>query len=318
MGLTVTDIQSSFGKYIKAGQSAADIRNAFMYPEQSLLKVFRTIPTENTQVRSALLTNTRVAQAFKKRWSALGDNVFKPHTIDLFKHKMDVEFYPDDIEQSWLGFLAGPGIKREEWPIGKYIALEMLKQYMHDIEIEERVKGVYAAPADNTTPANAGTAMNGLRKIFTDHVAATQITPYASGALSATANTFVQQVEGFVNSIAPKERVFVTSVHLPLNTIDRWKSGMQALYNQNYKAEDLMTVRNNPNVQVMFHAAQDGTNLMWATVDGNAVRYVKRAANNYEMDKKDIRLLQLSTDHWEGLGFNVPQFAYVNDAGLIV
>jgi hypothetical protein len=319
MGLILTDIKTSFGKYIDAGQGEKDVHNAFMYPENKLLSIFQTIETKDTQVRAGLMTTSRVAQAFKNKFSALGNSEFKPHVIDLFKHKMDVLLTPDDVENSWLGFLAGPGLKREEWPIGKYIAMELLKRYQYDVELDERVKGVYVAPADDETPAAAGTAMNGLRKIFTDHVTAGLITPYASGALSNTAATFVQQVEGFVKSIAQKERQYVKAVVLPMNKKDLYKEGMQSLYNQNYLSEaDILTVRNNPGITVMFTESSDGTNLMWATMDGNARRYVKRDAKNYLMGVKDLRQLQVTTDHWEGLGFVVPQFAYVNDAGIIV
>ncbi len=318
MGLTVTDVVTSFGAYINSGQSEKNIHAAFMRPELALMKVFKTIPTENEVERSVLVTQTRVAQAFKRKWSPLGGTTFKPHAIPLFNHKLDEEIYPDDIEKSWLAFLAGAGIDRKEWPIGRYIAEKfLLPQYMQDIEMNERIAGVYAAPADNNTPAAAGTAMNGVKKIIQDHVTAGLITPFATGALSATPATFVGQVQNFVKSIDPTERRFVKYVNIPMSKMDDWKDGMQTLYNGQFLSEaNLLKVRNQ-NVEVNFVDAQDGTNLIWATVEDNAVRYVKRAGNagklQYEAEDRKVKIF---TDHWEGLGFNVPQFVYVNDAGI--
>lgn len=315
MGLTISDVVSSFGAYIDQGQTAAKVNQAFILPDNALVRLARNIPTQNEVERSVLGTQSRVAQAFKRKWSPLGDTTLKPHTISLFKHKMDVDLYPDDVEKSWLAFMAGPGIKREEWPIGRYIAeVYLLPQYMSDIEMNERVSGVYAAPADDTTPANAGTAMNGLISILDAHITASQITPFATGALSSTPNTFVGQIEDFVESIDPKVRKFIKSVQIPMEQMDIWKTGMQSLYNVNYQSEaDIMKVRNQ-SIRVELVEAQDGTDLIWATTDGNFVRYVKREKNAkaFEM-QADKRLLNIFTDHWEGIGFNVPQFVFTND-----
>jgi len=316
-GLVVTDIVSSFGAYINQGQNADKVKAAFMNPESSLLKVFRSIPTQNEVERSALVTQSRVAQAFKRKWSALGDTTFKPHSISLFKHKMDVEIYPDDVEKSWMAFLAGTGIKRSEWPIGRWLVEKMLlPKYDADIEMNERVSGIYAAPTDNTTPANAGTAMDGIIKILDNHITASQITPFATGALSATAATLVGQIEGFVKSIDHKVRKYISMVNVPLEIKDLFIEGMNAKYNVNWgqlQDGDLIKIRHSK-IVVNFVEAQDNTDLIWATIDENAVRYVKRDNNRKQVEIQDLqRQVMIFTDHWEGLGFNVPEFVFCND-----
>lgn len=315
MGLIISDVVTSFEAYINQGQNQEKIRQAFILPDNALVRLAKNIPTANELERSVLGTQSRVAQAFKKQWSPIGDTTFKPHEIKLFKHKMDVEIYPDDVEKSWLAFMAGPGIDRKEWPIGRFIAERyLLPQYMSDIEINERVTGVFAAPANDTTPANAGTAMDGLIKILDNHITASQITPFSTGALSATAATFVGQVEGLIKSIDPKIRRFVKSVQIPMEKMDAWKSGMRTLYNQNYlQQSDIMKIADH-DIAVELVEAQDGTDLIWATTDENFVRYVKREKNAKMFEiTSDKRLVNIFSDHWEGLGFNVPQFVFCND-----
>lgn len=315
MGLIISDVVTSFGAYINQGQNQDKIRQAFILPDNALVRLARNIPTTLELERAVLGTQSRVAQAFKRQWSPLGDTTFEPHEIKLFKHKMDVNIYPDDVEKSWMAFMAGTGINRAEWPIGRYIAEKyLLPKYMSDIEMNERVSGVFSAPVDNTTPANAGTAMDGIIQIMQNHITASQITPFTTGALSATPATFVGQVEGLIKSIDPKIRQFVKSVQLPMEKMDDWKTGMQSLYNANYLSEaDILKVRNQ-SVRVEFVEAQDGTDLIWAATDGNFVRYVKREknANMFEITS-DKRLVNIFTDHWEGIGFNVPQFVFCND-----
>jgi hypothetical protein len=48
----------------------------------------------------------RVVQPFQKAFTPIGTFKFKPNEFSLYKLKIDMQEYPDDLEATYLGFLA--------------------------------------------------------------------------------------------------------------------------------------------------------------------------------------------------------------------
>src|SRR6056297_2724024 len=117
----VSDIINEFGNYyIPQRQSTDRLVRQLRFPsvtEQS----FRPILTDATEYRMSEVRIGELLQPFQKGWTPKGQSEFKPVTIKLYEMKLDHEVYPDEIEQSWLGFLADNDLDRREWPLVRYL-----------------------------------------------------------------------------------------------------------------------------------------------------------------------------------------------------
>ena len=122
MALTVSDIVSQYGaRYENKGQNINDVFTAF--------KRERTIPTYATKrfttndvIQLAQADINNVLQPFHKTFSTKGDTTIVANEITLRKVKVDISIDPDDIEQTWLGFMADLNDgERANWPIVRFI-----------------------------------------------------------------------------------------------------------------------------------------------------------------------------------------------------
>ena len=73
-------------------------------------------PSEDTIYRATLSQLNRIVQPFQKAFTPIGTTKFTPNQFDLYKLKVDMEETPDDLESSYLGFLAAqPEQDRSNW-----------------------------------------------------------------------------------------------------------------------------------------------------------------------------------------------------------
>ena len=121
--------------------------------------------------------------------------------------KADMEETPDDLEATWLGFLADDSLDRKVWPFVRWlIEVHALPQIQEDYELYEVYGGNYAAPV-NGVPGPAGTAMDGIKTTLNGLVTAGRITPISIGAIPSDPAAFVDYVELFTDRINARYRV---------------------------------------------------------------------------------------------------------------
>src|SRR5207237_4740652 len=139
------------------------IQKKFYQPSETAAH-FSVLPTKDTIYRVSFASLSRVLQSFQKAFTPIGTTTFKPNTIDLYNLKVDAQEYPDDIVDTWLGFLEGDGIDRAAWPFVRWFIEEhLIPKKDEDYELNEAYLGVYAAPTPGTAGA-AGTSMKGIKK----------------------------------------------------------------------------------------------------------------------------------------------------------
>lgn len=315
MGVIITDLVTEFGAYYKdAGQNEKSLRET-LYRGAETANEFLTIPTDNTKEDFGNASLSRVLQPFQKAFTALGDLTVAPVSIDLFKIKVDLTVYPDDIDKSWLGFLAKlPEQDRAKWPLVRYIMEKHLVQRKdEDHELNEIYAGVYAAPTPGT-PGSAGTAMHGIKKKIIDAIADGLITPFVLGAVPTDVEDFCTYVEEFVAAIPHKFRSRLKKVYMSEDNALKFKQGKRKKYNTYYGQEDLMSVADYPNIKVVGLPSMGTSNKLWTTLEENKIRLVKKAALGstfrIESQKREVAVL---TDWWEGVGFPYPSFVFTND-----
>lgn len=311
MAITVTDVVQEYGSYyINEGQNMARLTQRLLRPSITA-SFFALRPTMDTRYRVADAEVSRVLQPFQKAFTPLGDTAFKPHTIDLFKLKVDVEENPHDITDSWLGFLEGQQLDPKEWPFVRFWLEELVANRMaEDFELNEAYAGVYQAPTPNT-PGAAGTAMDGIAQVFSDLSA--RINTINMGTIPTGAEDFVSYVEEFVAGIEKEHRRRIDHVFLNEDLHLKYRQGKRSKYNQNYAQEtDLDRVIDFPQCTVMGLPSMGNSNKLWATLPQNRVRLLKKADLPMKVEGMK-RLVNAYTDYSIALNFLRPESLFASD-----
>jgi hypothetical protein len=322
--MQLTDVVTEFGAYFQdRGQNMNNIhkklRRGFVTAQ-----AFSTIYTDDTIWQASKTSHSRIVQPFQKAFTPTGATTFTPVEIRQFHMKADLSETPDDLEATWLGFLADNNVKRTEWPFVRWWMSEhILPQIQQDIELNEIGNGVFAAPT-NGTPGPAGTSMNGLLTTISTHVTGGRITPLALGAIPTDDKDVVTYFEEFHKMLDRTYRNQPMTVFTPEDTELAFLRG----YGEKYGLRTTATVAEETSLKVKhtnllvkgipsLNFKADGTtpnDRFFCTPKANAIMLQKKSEN---MGKFDIqafeRVVKLLTDWWMGVGFIFPELVFVND-----
>lgn len=319
MALTITDVVSSFGAYYQQGSQGMQDLLGKLYRGTMFDNLFTTVNTTDTVIRKVRVTSGSVVQAFQKTFTDNASVTFTPVELHLQKIKFDASESFDDLEDSYIGFLAGNNLDRKTWPIARYIVEKiLLPQMLEDIEMNLAYKGVYVTPVDGT-PGAVGAAMNGFKKHIQDIVASGALPGgniINTGALSSTPDTLVGQIETFVAGIPDNVRVkpgLVIAMN-PTHALN-YKKGMRSLYNANYAQEsDLLRLANFPNITISEQPAMASDGKIFCSFKENLILGVKRGSKAVEVESVD-RSVKMWHDHWRTYGVADARLFYTNDIG---
>ncbi len=314
MSIVLSDVVTAYGSYYKdEGQGVADLYKK-LYRPSATAAFFNAQPTKDTRVKVGSSELDRVLQPFQKAFTPIGTLTFKSNVVDLFNLKIDKSEYPDEIVDSWLGFLEGEGIKREEWPFVRWmIEVHVLDKMAEDYELNEAYAGIYVAPTPGTAGA-AGTSMNGIKKQFTDYGA--RINTVVMGAAPTDPVLYCTYIETFVESLPFEYRKRIDYVFMSETAELLYKKGKRIKYNVNYaQVSDLMNVENFPNARVQGLASMGAATNVWATLPWNRFRPIKKKAlsSDFVIKEYSPRAVSLYTDWWEVLGFKHPESVFKSD-----
>jgi hypothetical protein len=265
------------------------------------------------------VTSGSIVQAFQSTFTDNASVTFTPVELNLQKIKFDAAETFDDLEDSYIGFLAGNNLDRKTWPIARYIVEKiLLPQMLEDIEMNLAYKGVYVTPVDGT-PGAVGAAMDGFKKHIQTIVASGALPGgniINTGALSSTPDTLVGQIETFVAGIPDNVRVKpgLVIAMSPTHALN-YKKGMRSLYNANYAQEsDLLRLANFPNITISEQPAMASDGKIFCSFKENLILGVKRGSRSVEVESVD-RNVKMWHDHWRTYGVADARLFYTNDIG---
>lgn len=303
MAINVADVISEYGDYyLNHGQNQSSLIQRLHRPSVTAAE-FRTIPTKDTVVRFGSSEMSRILQPFQKAFTPIGDVTFKPNPINLFNLKVDYEEMPDDLVNSWLGFLEGDGVVRSEWPFVRWIMeVHISARVAEDFELNEAWAGNFTAPTPGTAGA-AGTAMDGIKQIMADNSA--KINTISMGAVPTADEDVVTYVEDFVAQISKEYRKRITKLYMNEDLHLQYRRGKRNKYNQNYAQEaDLDRVIDFPQMSVMGLPSMGTDTTMWCTLEANKVRPLKKVEfGNMQVREFAARKVSIYTDYWTVLSF---------------
>jgi hypothetical protein len=111
-------------------------------------------------------------QTFKKQFSPKGTQTFTPLPIRLRRIKIDLTIDPEDIVETYFGFLSGlPMAERSNWPVVRYIWEQLVApKWGQNMSLCDWAGDFTAATNDTVAGPTLG-SYDGLKTIITENLA---------------------------------------------------------------------------------------------------------------------------------------------------
>lgn len=317
MALTAAAVVAEWGAYYRAGSRGVQDLMVKLMQKSETEALFPVRPTNSTQLEKAVVEFQRVLQRFQKTYTPIGDTIFTPSKIPLYKLKIDKMEAPDDLEETWLGFLVDNSLTRKDWPIIKWLLDGYLSKADEDMETHEIYYGVPGIITPGVaTPA--GQSLLGIRKQINDSVTAGKANAISMGAVPTDPKLLVDYVEDMVKQIPELMRKELDVIVMNDTMRSTFKEGMGIKYNTYYQqATDPLRLKNFENITVAGVASHAGSDKIWTTPKWNRQRGIKRPGNEriFEVENVD-RQVKAYTDYSKGVGFWIEQYLYSNDQDM--
>ena len=328
----ISDVVSSFGNfYRQEGQGMQDIQKGLLVPAETE-KRFGLIPTVETQKRKVFadITGT-VFQKFQKQLSSSGAFVMTPQTIELQDAKYEVKLEDlDDLEESYLGFLADDTNDRSQWPFVKWLVREMaIAKGAQDFELNEVYAGNYTSITTPGTANAAGLNFVGLKKLLQGFDSASSMNVVAMGTLETDPQAFYEQFNAWIalcKEGSALHRRMITSmvdeIHMAPELAERYADGKDKALNLNYlRSADvdqkaIMEVSvPRTGIKIVGLDSMIGDEGVYMTMKANRAAYIKRpkSAQEFGINMANPYAPILYLKFWKGIGFWFPQYIWANE-----
>jgi hypothetical protein len=316
--ITAADVVTEWGAVYRAeGQGVQDI--ILKLRQKSVTAgYFPQRITEKTIMEKVSASFARVLQRFQKAYTPIGGTTFEPVKIPLQKLKIDTLETPDDLEETWLGFLADNSLKRQDWPFIKWYLSYLSDQADSDLEKFEIYAGVPGAITPGTATA-AGTNILGIKKQINDFNTAGKLNLINMGAVPTNAEDFVDYVETMFKSTDRPLRNEIDNIFMEQDKVDLFRDGMRSKYNTYYNQVDdnMITKLRNYNVQLIGLPSMVGADKIWFTPSWNRQMGFKKPGNERVFQVENVdRNVKAYTDYYKGFGFWIPEYVTSNDVEL--
>lgn len=311
--ISLADLKSEFGTYI--GTNQKDILQKLLQKTESM-KFMTTVKSADLEYRASQAVIDSIVQGFQKKWTPKSTPTFTPRSIPQRRHKADMEFYPDEVFDSWLGFLTDESKNRKDWPITRYIIEQlMLTKIAEDRELKLIAVGNYEAPVAETAQAT-GLSMDGFITLLEDAFTAgtSNINFITLDAL--TVDNIFDQIEDFADGLSEVYQHVKMQVFLSRSWYTAYHRKRRDLHGQDTNYEGSRDIVEGTNLILTPLPSMAGKDVILATPKANFIRLINRneGASRVEVESVD-RLIKVYADWHESVGFGIEEaiFAYVPD-----
>lgn len=314
--INVRRLIQEFGEYyINEGQNMQRLRAAIMTKPVSLEKHARAIRTLDTVYRMANPQFESLVQPFKAKFNPIGGVEFHPNEIFLRKMKVDLSLTPDEIEDSWLGFMADlDPAARKNWKVVQYIFEEYIKKQIgSDREKQMVYKGKYNP--DGNKPSDC---MDGIWEQLKKGAKSEYPINIVNGIGVLEKAYVFDQVEEFDRHLP--EELLNEKVTLFLAP-DMFRAYLTTAREKGYyqiKSDKEISDKvdfTNGNHSVAPLPSMANTKHLWASVDGNLLWIANRNVDNFKADMQAIHYdVDIMLNWRESVGFGCNQLVWATDA----
>ena len=185
--LDITELNTALGAYFRKDK---DILISEMLTGMNIDDRFDTMDDCKDEVPLTKLNVTDIVQPANDVTFSGTSNALKfgARILKVRRWKVDLLLVPGQLEKSWLGKYKKKGSDAYDLPFEQYIMNYIRKRAQNNIRLRAHYKGVYNA--SGTAPIDI---MDGLLTLIETEVAAGQITPITTGAL--TSSNIIDSVE---------------------------------------------------------------------------------------------------------------------------
>ncbi len=301
------EIIAAYGAYYEnSGQNTKRILRLLAQGAETP-KFMTPVMTNDTIYRLAQATIKKIVQPYRKGWHPKDAVAFKPNELKLYKMKVDEDVEPDEIEATWLGFLASHSINRKDWPFVKYIIETLYIPQIHqDMELDAYFWGVRKDEAEEGKGLEPRDSMDGIHKQLQTGVDQETIN-LVSGIGELKAETAFDQVEAFDDGI--------TGVYENVPMCIFVSPAMKKAYLRDKRAQGFYDMKSDADInsdvdfsprKVIGLPSMTGYKYMFATPQANFLHLTKKSANKTNIKLEESkRIVSLLCDWWEGVGFGI-------------
>lgn len=311
-GVDMSAIVSDLGAYLQVPKTAMEIWSRLFTGLE--LNPYLTKKGGVTGSYAGISSSTsELMQPFQQGFTPKGTTTFTPYMNQVYRAKVDFLLDNiDDVVGSWLMFLHDETVERKDWPLVRFIVeKELLPKLVEEMNAA-MCRGVYVAPTAGTAGTSLGT-MKGLLKIITDEIGSSNLTPIATGAVSAT--TGLDKFETFADGIDPKYSG-KGGVIFCSKTLERYyKSDYRATFGAtNDQAAKNQTKLDHYNIEIVGLEGFATSSRMVFVQKGNLLGLYDKifAPSTFQVqqDKRDVILM---ADWHIAVGLNTLDGVYAND-----
>ena len=316
--LTIQKLIDEYEKYyLDYGQNKGRLIRSLVQPAETVERYARRITTKETTYRMANYEFGSVIQPFTSNFTPISDIEFHPNEILLQEMKVNVSITPHDIEQGYLGFMAGDETRTlKEWPIVRWL-LEyyIAEQIQADRELQLVYKGKKVI--GGTTPE---TCMDGIKEQLIKGAAADYPINIISSNGGLKEVSIFDQIEAFDKQIPDLYVGKPVTIYVAPKWVREYRQAQRdrGIYQINVNSANEIDARIDfTNHRVVGLPSMVNTDDIWASVDNNLLWLTKREGN---LSQSSIQLhhynVDIMLDWWEALGFACNKMVWTTEETL--
>ncbi|WP_273210769.1 hypothetical protein [Runella zeae] len=324
MTINVQDVVTQYGSYYQQGTQGVNDLYSVAMRDFVTREAFTLMITRDTVYKAARVIMDSLIQPFQVGFTPRASE-FKFEPIEIVQHhmKVDESISPDSLMPTWLGFLAGNEVKREDWPfIRWFLEKYFFPKIGEDMELNEIGIGVATAPTTGTA-GPVKTSMNGVQTILNAHISAGRTVPITMGAIPSDDELLVEYIEDFVDQISKNYWRRDMTVYLSETLERRYLRGHRKVYGKDTNSVvgkggtnkiefTSQSIKGLPSMNMKNNSA--ACNRIFCTPKENAVMMMSEANPFRKLDIQAVdRVVKLLTDWWMGVGFILPEVVFCND-----
>ena len=308
--ISVDELKAAFGTYI--GTNQKDILRLLTQPTYS--ETFMTTKQSQDLVyRASKAVISDLVQGFQEGWTPKGKAAFTPVEIMQRRHKIDLTFYPDEIMDSWLGFMGDESIDRKVWPISKYIIEQLIIPKVADNrELALIGKGTYIPPVEGT-PQALGHSMDGFVTILKHkHTVGGSHINFINLAPLTVDNVF-DELESFGDQVGDFYKDMAMNIFLSRKWFAAYHKKRRDLHGTDTNYDGMKTMLEGTNLTLTPLPSMAGEDMLFTTPKENFIRLMNRnnGASNISIESVD-RQIKVFADWYESVGFGIEEAVFAS------
>jgi hypothetical protein len=306
-GFDLTELVASLGNYHR---TFSDQLYSKLINRDYSQKYFRTVAGVKDEYVADEFMISEITQPYQKAWTPKGIVSFAPAIIKARPIKVDIEFEPKDLEQTWEGKRIDGSLPEGQDFLESYIFDQIIAKIKREIEYKIAYTGVYKAPTPGT-PGAAQDSADGLLTVVDAGITAGTIEGIDTGAIDET--NAIDSLEAVYDAVDDeyKDGELIALVD---GTVARaYKRDYRSAYgpNQDYTAmgkEGSEFYIDGTNCKVVTAAGLNGTGRVIITLPDNLIRVIDGTQEDSNFNVRfqvDKRIIDTLADFKMGWGFGI-------------